>query len=479
MFDLKITGGTIVDGTGADSFVGDVGITDGQIVAVSHGPLEGDATETIDATGKIVTPGFVDIHSHYDGQAFFDQSLSPSTGHGVTTIVMGVCGIGFAPARAEDHELLVEVMESVEDIPGDVLRAGLPWTWESFPEFLDALDTNTYAADIAAHIGHVPVRTYVMGEKALENGPATEGEIAQMAHHRPRGHRGRSGGLLELARRRPHHRPGASRCPAPTPPRTSCSASPPPWPRPVRSPCSSWPRRAPTARTPKPPSRRSTGCVGCPSSSALPMSFLVLQAQAAPDVWRELMDASTAAEADGAVLRPQIANRPFGMLLGLRTRHPFVKRPTFHRLAEESTSFEELVARLGEPEVKAAILAEEDTIDTGMPMESLGLIATYMPHLAFPVGEEPDYEPPASDSVAARAEAEGRRPPRGVLRPHAALRGRSALPDPLLQLRQRQPGRHLRHAHPPGRPHRAGRRRGPTWPRSATPPCPPTSSATG
>jgi len=139
----------------------------------------------------------------------------------------------------------------------------------------------------------------------------------------------------------------------------------------------------------------------------LPVSFLVLQAQSAPEVWRDLMDACTAAEADGAVLRPQVANRPFGMLLGLRTRHPFLKRPTFQRLAGETSSFDELRQRLADPEVRATILAEEDTVDTGLPFEALGLIATYMPHLVFPVGEDPDYEPDASESVAARAEADG------------------------------------------------------------------------
>jgi N-acyl-D-aspartate/D-glutamate deacylase len=139
----------------------------------------------------------------------------------------------------------------------------------------------------------------------------------------------------------------------------------------------------------------------------LPVSFLVLQAMAAPDLWRELLDACVAAEADGAELRPQVANRPFGMLLGLRTRHPFLKRPTFQRLAQESGSFAELVEALHDPEVRAAILAEEDTVETGLPFETMGLIATYMPHLAFPVGEDPDYEPEASDSIAARAEAAG------------------------------------------------------------------------
>src|SRR6478735_11015494 len=361
MFDLKITGGTIVDGTGADRFVGDVGITDGKIVAVSRCPLEGDATETIDATGRIVTPGFVDIHSHYDGQAFFDQSLSPSTGHGVTTIVMGVCGIGFAPARPDAHEMLIQTMESVEDIPGDVLRAGLPWSWETFPEFLDALEGNDYAADIVAHIGHVPVRTYVMGEKALENGPATESEIAQMAAIVKEAIE--AGAVAFSSSRVAGHTTGTG--------------------DPV------------------------------PGTYATEDELFGIAAGIASAGRRAVFELAEAgadgqdAEADGAVLRPQVANRPFGMLLGLRTRHPFLKRPTFQRLVHETGSFSELCARLADPEIRTAILAEEDTVETGLPFETMGLIATYMPHLAFPVAEEPDYEPEASESIAALAEAAG------------------------------------------------------------------------
>jgi N-acyl-D-amino-acid deacylase len=406
MFDLKITGGTIVDGTGAERFVGDVAITDGTIVAVSRGPLEGDATETIDATGRIVTPGFVDIHSHYDGQAFFDESLSPSTGHGVTTVVLGVCGIGFAPARPDAHEMLIQTMESVEDIPGDVLRAGLPWDWETFPEFLDALDRRRYAADVAAHIGHVPLRTYVMGEKALENGPATDAEIAEM------------GALVREAIEAGAVGFSSSRVAGHT------TGTGDPVPGTYATEDELWGIAAGMAST----GRRAVfelaeaGADGQDADAAikevdwmrrlsaefgLPVSFLVLQANSAPDLWRELMDACTAAEADGAVLRPQVANRPFGMLLGLRTRHPFLKRPTYQQVLQETGSFAELCTRLADPEVRAAILSEGDTVETGLPFETMGLIATYMPHLAFPVGEEPDYEPLASESIAARAEAAG------------------------------------------------------------------------
>ncbi|MCB0969745.1 MAG: amidohydrolase family protein, partial [Ilumatobacter sp.] len=151
-YDLLIRGGTLVDGTGRAPYPADLAIQNGQIAAIGAS-LPGTATETLDATGLVVTPGFVDIHSHYDGQAFFDDTLAPSNAHGITTVVLGSCGIGFAPAREADHDLLVTTMESVEDIPGDVLRAGLPWEWETFPEYLDALDRRGFAMDVATQVG--------------------------------------------------------------------------------------------------------------------------------------------------------------------------------------------------------------------------------------------------------------------------------------------------------------------------------------
>ena len=153
MFDLKITGGTIVDGTGAARFVGDIGITDGVIVAVRPGGgLEGEATETIDATGKLVTPGFVDIHTHYDGQATWDDLLEPSSQHGVTTIVTGNCGVGFAPVRPGKEDWLIALMEGVEDIPGTALHEGMTWGWESFPDYLDVLDGKSWSIDIGTQV---------------------------------------------------------------------------------------------------------------------------------------------------------------------------------------------------------------------------------------------------------------------------------------------------------------------------------------
>lgn len=405
MFDLVIRNGLIVDGTGAPGVVGDIAVTDGRLVQVG-GTVDGDAKETIDASGRIVTPGFVDVHSHYDGQIFFDDALTPSNGHGVTTVVLGVCGLGFAPARAADHDMLIGAMESVEDIPGDVLRAGVPWNWESFPEFLDAVDAGSYAMDIAAQIGHVPVRTYVMGERAIANEEASSSDIDAMAAIVREAIE--AGAVGFSTSRVVSHKTAAGE----------------PVPGTFASEDELFGIAAGMAET----GRRAVfqlaeaGIDGFEPESALkevdwmrrmsaefglPVSFLILQTSGAPDLWRELMDACVDAEADGALLRPQVSNRPFGMMLGLQVRHPFMKRPTFHRLQRECASFDELRVELARPEVRAAILAEADTEDSGDRYEGMGLIATYMPEMVFPLGEDLDYEPLATDSLAGRAAASG------------------------------------------------------------------------
>ncbi len=404
MFDLVIENGTIVDGTGSAPFVGDVAISEGRIVQVG-GTVTGEATETIDATGLFVTPGFVDIHSHYDGQATFDTALMPTSGHGVTTVVVGSCGVGFAPARPTDHELLITTMESVEDIPGDVLRAGLPWNWESFPDFLDALEQRNFSIDLATQIGHVAVRTYVMGGRGVANEPASPADIDAMGAIV---REGIDAGALGFSTSRVlGHRTAAG--------------------DPVPGTFASEDELFGIAAAMRGGGRAvfqiaESGADGNEPEKALeelewmqrlsvefglPVSFLLLQSAAAPDLWREILDRCTAAKERGAELVAQVANRPFGMLLGLTSRHPFVKRATFARLLAETTSFDALVAELRKPETRSVILAEADTVETGDKFEGIGLLVAYRPEMVFPLAEQPDYEPSPAESIKARAEADG------------------------------------------------------------------------
>ncbi len=267
MLDLKIVGATVVDGTGSPRFEADVAVRDGRIVEIGR-HVEGGASETIDAAGLLLTPGFVDIHTHYDGQATWDEVLEPSSGHGVTTIVTGNCGVGFAPVRPGTEAWLIQLMEGVEDIPGTALAEGMSWDWETFPEYLDVLEKRRFALDVGTQIAHGAVRAYVMGERGARNEPAGPADIEAMAAIvREAVAAGAFG--FSTSRTLGHRAMDGEPCPAPSRPRTSCSA----WVEPYAmagAACSNWLLLVRPARTWWRPARRWSGCDGWPPTPASP-----------------------------------------------------------------------------------------------------------------------------------------------------------------------------------------------------------------
>ena len=407
MFDVKIVNGTIVDGTGAARFVGDVAITDGVIVAVAPS-VDGEAREVIDATGLVVTPGFVDIHTHYDGQATWDSLLDPSASHGVTTVVLGNCGVGFAPVRPGSESWLVELMEGVEDIPGTALHEGIQWSWETFPEYLDALGARAYSMDVAAFVPHAPLRVYVMGERgALDVEPTAE-EIAQMADHvrasiaagaigvstsRSLNHRTLDGELVPGTFADADELVGLARA--------------------MVDAGGGLFEAVPSGET----GDDRDMVVGeiellaeVSRRTGAPVSFLMVQSGGAPDLWAEQLEHVARLNAEGANLVPQVAGRPGGMLIGAATYHGLMRRPTFRRL-EQECSYDELLIELRKPEVKAAILAEQDLpADPNRQYESIADNMAYMFERLFVLGDPPDYEPTRDRSIAGIAEATGTDP---------------------------------------------------------------------
>jgi N-acyl-D-amino-acid deacylase len=401
MHDLVIRGGTIVDGTGAEPFEGDVAI-DGALITGVGGVAERGRQE-IDARGKLVTPGFVDVHTHFDGQVTWDPLLTPSCWHGVTTVVMGNCGVGFAPARPGDRDALIGLMEGVEDIPGAALAEGIDWRWETFPEYLDVLATKRLAMDVGAQIPHGPLRFYVMGERGAKNEAATPEDAARMAAivreavaagalgfstSRTIVHRAINGepvpgtfaaedelfaigralgdlgqGLFELA---PAGAMGEDLA------------------APARE--VDWMRRL---------SRE----------IRRPITFALNQNDVDKDLWREVLRLVEGAAREGASIRPQVGSRATTLLIGHQTFHPFQFRPSFKALAD--LPLDERVARLRDPAVKKALLAEENQFDDPRLMVVLSLIANRLDKV-FPLGDPPDYEPGPEQSIAAIAKREGR-----------------------------------------------------------------------
>ena len=392
--DLVIRGGTLVDATGAPARTADVAVKEGRIAEI--GRVTGAARRELDADGLLVTPGFVDIHTHYDGQATWDPQLTPSSWHGVTTVVMGNCGVGFAPVRPGQHDFLIGLMEGVEDIPGTALHEGIQWEWESFPEYLDALARRRFAVDVGTQVPHGAVRAYVMGERGARNEPATAEDIAAMAEL-VRG--GLTAGALGFSTSRTIVHRAITGEPVPGTfaaedelfgigrvlgelgrgifEVAGAGAAGEDIAGPLRE--MDWMRRL-------------------SAEIHRPVTFAMLQFDAAPELWRELLERSTAALAEGAQVFPQVAGRPFGLLIGHETKiHPFSGRATFESL--RGLPFDARIARLRDPEVKRRILAE------GLTAPSM-LSALYAK--TFAIGDPPDYEPAYEASLEAIAKRAGR-----------------------------------------------------------------------
>ena len=396
MHDLVIRGATVVDGTGAAPFAADVAIDGASITAVGRALPKGRAE--IDATGAIVTPGFVDIHTHYDGQATWDSQLAPSCYHGVTTLVMGNCGVGFAPVRPDQHAFLIELMEGVEDIPGTALHEGIQWEWESFPQYLDALARRRYAMDIATQVPHGAVRAYVMGERGAKNEPATPADIAAMAALVKEG---MAAGALGFSTSRTIAHRAITGEPVPGTfaaedelfgiGRAMASLG-----RGIFEVAGAGSAGEDIAA----PKAELDWMCRLSAEIGRPVTFALLQVDAAPELWRELLALSQDAAKDGAQVFPQVAGRPFGMLIGHQTKiHPFGGRPSYEALL--ALPFEERVRRMRDPETRRRILAEGKALPS--------LLLTQL-HKFFPMGNPPRYEPTREESIAGIAEREGREP---------------------------------------------------------------------
>jgi N-acyl-D-aspartate/D-glutamate deacylase len=405
MSNVVVRNGTIVDGTGAPAFQGDVVIVDGHIVEVGAdvGADAPEGAEVIDATGLLVTPGWVDIHTHYDGQATWDSMLAPSAWHGVTTLVMGNCGVGFAPVEPDRRDWLIALMEGVEDIPGTALAEGIDWAWETFPEYLDALDTRRWTLDVGTQIAHGAVRTYVMGDRGARNEPATPDDIEAM---RTIVHDAIAAGALGFSTSR-------------TIVHTAVDGEPVPGTFAAEDELfgigaalgdldAGVFELAPMGAAGEDivnPIKEVDWMCRLSAKIGRPVTFALIQVDTAPDLWRELMDASLAAAEHGADVWPQVAGRATGLLSGHHTTYSlFDMIPAYQELKARQLDAAELAATLRDPEVRASIVgweAPDDATDERMAQAY---------ERTFLLGDPPDYEPSADRSLAGMARASGRTP---------------------------------------------------------------------
>lgn len=393
-FDLVIRGGTLADGLGGELRDADVAVRGGKIAAV--GKVSGSGREEIDARGRVVTPGFVDIHTHYDGQATWDSRLQPSSWHGVTTVVMGNCGVGFAPVRTSDHNRLIELMEGVEDIPGAALHEGLSWNWESFGDYLDALETKPHDVDVCAQLPHGALRVYVMGERGAKLEAANESDIAQMRALTAEAMR--AGALGFTTSRTMNHR--------------TVTGDPTPSLRATHEELLGIAKGMKDAGRgvfelisdfDNPDPVTEFGMIRkLVEESGCALSLSLAQAGSSPDGWRGLLAMIEQASRDGLSIRAQVAPRPIGILLGLQgTLNPFSAHETFAQIKDKSLA--DKVRIMHDPAFKARMMAETGARQT----HPLARRVMAFQHI-FPLGDPPNYEPPKDTAVAATAERQGR-----------------------------------------------------------------------
>ncbi|WP_280828560.1 amidohydrolase family protein [Mycobacterium sp. OTB74] len=392
-YDTVIRGGLIVDGLGGEPYIGDVAVQDGFIAAV--GTVEGTGAQEIDATGLLVTPGFVDLHTHYDGQAIWSERMTPSSAHGVTTAVMGNCGVGFAPCRPDDHDVLVDVMAGVEDIPGVVMVDGLPWTWETFPEFLDTVESRRRDIDVAAFLPHSPLRVYVMGQRGVDREPATAEDLALM---RKLAAEAVEVGALGFASSRLtiHKTSGGEPIPSYDAAQEEIEAIA----RGVKDGGGGLIQFVPDLLAGDyEPALKTVFEVA--AQVGLPVTFTLAIGNAGPATFEDALRLVEKENANGGNISAQIFPRPIGLVLGLElSGNPFVLYPSYREIAELPLA--ERVAEMRKPEVRERILNDTPASD-GHPL----MIAVQAWDYIFPLGTPPNYEPAQSDSISARAAARG------------------------------------------------------------------------